>query len=179
MKNYQRLVLTALLFLSVSFSLFAQDSIPDFSYALIASKNGFEKVYRPGTRLVLKYGNSSPKKVRGIFAGVMDGKIVITRKKKSKEKNLIPVEDILLVRKINPGKRIIFGAIGTVLVAGGASVLEDTDNSPGAAWTGALVIPFIGVGVYFLCVVPVSLMIEKAGEKKRSSGWSFRVQQYR
>src|ERR1044071_1588200 len=179
MKNYQRLVLTALFFLSAALSLPAQDSIPDFSYRLITLKNGIEKLYKPGTRLFLKYGNgSSPQKIRGIFAGVMDGKIAIIRKKKSKEQILIPVEDIILVRKIHPGKRIIFGAIGAVLITGGAAIIENTEDSPGGAWTAALVIPVIGAGVYFLCVVPASLVLEKLSEKKRSDGWSFRVQKY-
>jgi hypothetical protein len=174
--KYQLIILSVLLSLSVAVTSSAQGVAP----ALVASKNGYEKRYRPGTRLCIKYGNdSSTQKTRGIFTDVVDGKIVIAFKKKSKVQVVIPVEDITMLRKIKPGKRILYAAAGTALVAGGAAVIEQSGNSAGSGMATALVIPVIGAGVYTLCAVPVSLLFEKMGEKKRSSGWSFSVQQYR
>lgn len=180
MKSSQLNIFIALLFLSFTISSYAQDSIPNVSYTIVASKNGIEKLYKPGTQLFLKYDKGSLlQKVRGFFSGVIDSNIVITHKKKSKGRILIPVEDIILLRKINPGKRIIYGAIGTVLVGGGAAIIDKAGNTPGTAMGGALLIPVIGAGVYFLCAVPVSLLLEKMFEKKVKNGWALSIEQYK
>jgi len=100
---------------------------------------------------------------------------VIISNKRSKKRTIIPVNDITLLKKINTGKKIIYGAIGTVLVAGGAAIIDDGGNSPGNAMKDALLIPVIGTGVYFLCAVPVLLLIEKFNEKKRRRGWIFHL----
>ncbi|MDB5232585.1 MAG: hypothetical protein JWN76_3390 [Chitinophagaceae bacterium] len=172
MKNYLLTILTVLLFINSSLS--AQDGIPHYSHTIIASKNGIEKIYKLGSRLFITYQNGSDQqKLRGYFTGVTNGKIAIARKKKTSEEILIPVENITVLRKINPGKRIIYGAVGTALVAGGAAIINKRSNSPGAGMRDALIIPIIGVGVYSLCVVPATLLLEKLSEKKRSSGWTF------
>jgi hypothetical protein len=55
------------------------------------------------------------------------------------------------------------------------AVLNNNDNTPDSAMRDALIIPVIGVGVYFLCVIPVSLFIEKMGEKKKANGWVLKL----
>ena len=58
------------------------------------------------------------------------------------------------------------------------AVLNNNDNTPGSARRDALIIPVIGVGVYFLCAIPVSLFIEKIGEKKKANGWVFKIEPF-
>jgi hypothetical protein len=153
-----------------------QQALPDLSYSLIASKNRNEAWYNAGMRLCVKYKNpASVKRVKGIFAGVSDGEILVARKKKSEEGVLVPVEEIIAVRKINPRKRIVYGTIGALLVGGGGAIIDKGGNTPGSAMKGAFIIPLIGVGSYFLAAIPVSMLLDKAGEKKRSSGWEFQL----
>lgn len=79
-----------------------------------------------------------------------------------------------IVKRIRPNRRIIYGVIGTTLVGAGAAIIGTGGTSPASAMKDALIIPVIGVGVYFLYAVPASLLFEKINEKKRSKGWKFR-----
>jgi len=58
MKNYHFTIL-AVYILSINLSLSAQEKVPDFSYTIVASKNGINKTYQPGARLFLKYETGS------------------------------------------------------------------------------------------------------------------------
>ncbi len=73
---------------------------------------------------------------------------------------IILPENILLLRKIKSGSRIIYAGIGTALAAGGAAIVNNGNNTPGSAMRNALIIPIIGVGLYFLCAVHVSLFFK-------------------
>ena len=169
MHYYNKKVFVVFVSCLITSAQFAQIYKPDSSNTLIAAKNNFQKVYKPGTKFYLKFRNdSSVQKCRGVFTGITNGEINITHKK---EKTfLILPENILLLRKIKPGSRIIYAGIGTALVTAGAAVLNNDDETSGSAMRGALIIPVIGVGVYFLCAIPVSLLIEKLGEKKKADG---------
>ena len=157
--------------------LFGQDTLPNLNVSLIASRNGNLTSYEGGARLMIKHkSGSSTERVRGTFAGAFNKSIAIAKKQGGiRSITSIAIEDILMVRKINPRKRLAFGIIGTMLVGGGAAILESTGDSPGKAMGGALVIPVIGVGSYVLFAVPVTLLIEKLNEKKAESGWKFEL----
>ena len=177
MYYYNRKLFIAFALCFLTAVLFAQTHKPDYSYKLIAAKNNFQKVYTTGTKFCLKfYNDSSVQTCRGVFTGITNGEIIITTHKK--EKLFISPESILLLRKVKPGSRIIYAGIGTALVAGGVAVLNNNDNTPGSARRDALIIPVIGVGVYFLCAIPVSLVIEKIGEKKKANGWIFKIEPF-
>lgn len=179
MKRFFSFFLSALLLCSFGVPVCGQISEQSlsFNYAIIASKNGSERIYKPGTRFFIKHSiDHSTQKVRGYFAGVAEGKIAILSKKRAKETMLICADSILLLRKIRPGSRILFSSIGAALIGGGAAIL---DNASGAnSGAGVLVIPVIGAGVYFLCAVPISLMIEKVNEKTIAKEWKFEIRKF-
>jgi hypothetical protein len=177
MHDYKRKISIAFSLCLVTSVLFAQTHKPD-SYKLVAAKGNFQKVYTIGTKFFLKfYSDSSIQKCRGVFTGLTNDEIIITAHKKGKAFLILP-DNILLLRKIKPGSRIIYAAIGTALVAGGSAVINNENNTPGAAMRDALIIPVIGAGVYFLCAIPVSLFLEKIGEKKKAMGWVFKIESY-
>jgi hypothetical protein len=176
MPDYKRKVFLVFFLCLVTVVLFAQTDNTDSSYKLVAVKNNFQKVYATGIKFFLKFHNdSSVQKCRGVFTGITNGGIIITTHKKGKTFLILP-ENILLLRKIKPGSRIIYAGIGTALTVGGAAVINSKDNTPGSAMRDALIIPVIGAGVYFLCAIPVSLLIEKIGEKKKVNGWIFKIE---
>ena len=165
-------------FLVLSDISFSQNTIPDLSYSIVASKNGMENYYKPGTQLLIKYkDNSGERKIRGFYSGESGGDIVIKHRKKDVAKTVIIVDSITVLRRIKPGKRIFYGAIGTLLVGGGAALLDNEGNTPGSAMRGALIIPVIAVGVFIICAVPVTIIVEKVNEKKCINGWKFKLQQ--
>lgn len=164
-------------FLVSAISSSAQHNAGDLSYTLIASRNTIQKIYSPGSRFFLKYTNhASMHHCRGVFTGITDDKIVITTNKRKRENILIAPGDIILLRKIKPGKRILYGGIGTALVAGGAALINNAGDTPGSAIGGAIVIPFIGAGVFFLGAIPVMLLVEKLNEKNTANGWKFTIE---
>jgi hypothetical protein len=159
-----------------SLSSTAQDTLPHLGYRFVALRNSERAFYKTGTRLVIKYTDgSSTQRLRGAFAGVMNGSIAIGARGGSKSMTVIPVEDISMVRKVHPQRRVAFAIIGTVLVGGGTAILESGGNSPGSAMRGALIIPVIGIGSYLLFAVPITLIAEKLNEKKRKNGWKFEL----
>jgi hypothetical protein len=166
------------LFLGVTFSYAQKDNPSDFSYVLLASKNGTKRIYKPGIRVLIKYASdSAEKKVRGYFAGVQDGKFAVIRKREAMEPILVPVESIMLLRKIRPGQRIFYAAAGVTLISIGAAIIDKAGDSSGSAWAGAIIIPAIGAGVYFLCAVPISHLFERINEKRANRGWTFSIRQ--
>lgn len=173
MTKYFLFPLLALCFISFSF---AQDTPLQSTPILIASRNGAEEVYTIGTKLVLKYKDSlSVKRIRGVFSGSWGEKILITKGNRNKYE--VFVDSIVMLRKIHPIRRIVFAAIGTALIGGGAAILDNGGDSPSSAIKGAFIIPFIGIGVYFICAVPASLILEKVNENRKSRGWKFSLHQ--
>ncbi|MBI5372101.1 MAG: hypothetical protein HZA79_08755 [Sphingobacteriales bacterium] len=167
------LFIVTLVFVLSGSSVFAQ---PDLAYVIVAGKNGSERKYEAGERLFIKYnGSHSIQKARGYFAGVTDGKIAILSKRTSGETALISADSILLLRKIRPGQRVFFAATGIALTGGGAVLLDRASNTSGNSGATILVIPVIGAGVYFLWAIPVSLLVEKLNEKRKSKGWAFSI----
>lgn len=162
MKNRPFYCLAALFFISVYIPAFAQTTEPSgFSYAIVAGKNGIERRYNVGSKILLKFtSDSSIQKARGYFAGITNGKIAILSKKISKEAALISADSILLLRRIRPTQRIIYAAGGVTLIGTGAAILDKAGNTSGNSGAAVLIIPVIGAGVYFLCAVPVSLFFE-------------------
>jgi|GEM_PF-5133911 len=151
---------------------------PDLTYVIVASRNGIEQEYKTGTRFLIKFkSDSSIQKTRGFFAGVSEGKIVMLPKKTSNEVVLIPPDSVLLLRRIRPTQRIGYAATGITLIGVGAAVLNRAANTSGSTGAAVLVIPVIGAGVYFLCVIPITLVIEKLYEKKKTNGWTFSIRQ--
>lgn len=170
MTKYFLFLLLALCFIHFSFS---QDTALRSTSVLVASRNGAEEVYTIGTKLVLKYKDSlSVKRIRGVFSGSFEGKVLITKGNKN-NKVLISVDSIILLRKIHPIRRIVFAAIGTALIGGGAAILDNGGDTPGSAIGGAFIIPVIGLGVLFVYTVPASLILEKINENRKSRGWKF------
>jgi hypothetical protein len=153
---------------------YCQSAVPDLSYSISATKNGDSRSYKPGTPLFLKYNvDNSVTKARGYYLGTINDSVFIGKKRNKKSIQLIHINDILVLRKINPRKRIILGAIGTTLVAGGAVLAERTGNSPGGAMATALLIPVIGAGSYMVFAIPVTLLMENFSEKRKANGWQF------
>ena len=153
----------------------AQPATPDLSYELVALQKGAETTYRPGARLFLKYNNDhSTKTCRGTFAGIKDGGIVITNKRKTAEILILP-QDITLLRRIRPGSRLIFGGIGTAMLIGGTAGLDNGGSNHVSSLRTAGAIAFIGTGVFVLLAIPVTLFVEKISEKKIVNGWKFEV----
>ncbi len=171
------LLFTIIIFPLSGTSVFAQiTEQPDLAYVIVASKNGIERKYKAGTRLLIKYNNGNSKqKARGYFAGVEEEKIAIFSKKATGKAILISPDSVLLLRKIRPTQRIIFATIGMTLIGGGAAILDKASNTSGNSGAAVLIIPVIGAGVYFLWAVPVSLLIEKINEKKKDKGWTFLI----
>jgi hypothetical protein len=165
--------LSILLFFSISLS--AQPAGPDLTYELVASQKGTETTYKPGSKLFLKYNNDhSAKKCRGIFAGIKDGEIVIMNKRKDTEILILP-RDITLLRRIRPGSRLILGGIGTAMVVGGTAGVDNAGSTHASSLRSAGAIAFVGVGVFVLLAIPVTLFVEKVSEKKIVNGWKFEV----
>jgi hypothetical protein len=174
MKHYIIVFLAVTIFQTQSF---AQDAANGTFSNLAASKNGNRERYPIGTRLLIRYASdNSEKKVRGTIAGLSSTEIFIQPKKKEDSLIKLNINGITLVRKINPKRKKIYGIVGTVLVAGGIAIVGSGGDSPGSAMKGALAIPLIGAGSYFLFAIPITLLIEKAREKRSSNGWKFQSQ---
>ena len=171
MKIYT-LALLALILLSMNIA--AQDTTSHFYSGLMASNYETEHMYKPGTRLLIKYGNENAlNKQKGILTGISATGIALKRRKNSDELTVIRFDDMAVVKKVHPQRTIIFAAVGTALVTGGAIIIDGAGNTPGSTLRAALAIPLIGVGTYLVCSIPVSLLIDKFSERKRSSGWKF------
>lgn len=169
MTKYFLFPLLALCFINFSF---AQDISLRSKAILIASRNGAEEVYTIGTKLVLKYKDSlSVKRIRGRFSGSWENKILITKGNRNKYE--VFVDSIVMLRKIHPIRRIVFAAIGTALIGGGAAILDKGGDSPSSAIRGAFIIPVIAIGVLFVYTVPASLILEKVNENRKIRGWKF------
>jgi hypothetical protein len=167
--------IVTILFLGITS--FSQDAVPDLSYSIVASKNGVKHFYKPGDRVLIKYKDSDyTKKMRGFYSGESGGNLVMKRKKKGIAQSIIAVDSIIILRRIHPVKRMVYAVIGTSVVGGGAAILENGGDSPGSAMKGAFIIPVIAVGVFFICAVPVTLIVERINERKRSAGWQFELQ---
>jgi hypothetical protein len=161
--------------LSASMATLGQDTTPNLSYSIVAKKNHQVVRYKPGTHLCVLYrSDASTLRARGFYEGVINGQIVIA-KKKNGVRVLIPVEDLTLLRKIAPGKRIVLGAMGTGMIAGGAALMDKGDPHRNGM-SNAMLIPVIGVGAYLVLATPISLLIEKASEKRQRNGWSFQLE---
>ncbi|MEO7444898.1 MAG: hypothetical protein ABIT96_05980 [Ferruginibacter sp.] len=147
--------------------------VPNNHTSLIARKDGKTKVYRPGTHIYIRYSTDSTEIYnRGYIKGSVDDKLIITQKLKSDQRIFINAEDILVIRKIRPGKRIFFASLGAILVGAGAAYA----NQASSGWAFVIVVPLIGAGSYMIMVTPVSLLLEKIAEKKVSKGWQFSLQ---
>lgn len=160
--------------LFVPFCILAQKTEPKKYSSFIALKKGNSDIYEIGTKLLIKYSNDSlTDKVRGELAGVSEDAIFIKQSNKRDKIIKVALSDITLVKKIHPMQKIVFGIVGTTLTVGGVAVLDNGGSSPGSAMRGALLIPFIGAGVYCLLTVPATLCIEKINERKKKNGWIF------
>jgi hypothetical protein len=153
-----------------SFNLFAQNN------NLFAKRNRESEAYKIGEKVLIKFDTEGKiEKTRGIILEISEAKITFGNKRGTKHIS-IPIENISLLRRINPTNRIIYGILGTALISGGAALIDSGGDTPGSAMRGALLIPVVGVGVYILGAIPVSIIIERLSEKKRDSGWKFSVQ---
>lgn len=153
-----------------SFSSFAQKN------KLVANRNRESESYKIGEKVVIKFEKDGDiERTRGVILNISEANFTVGNKRGTKQ-TLIPVENISLIRKINPFQRIIYGVIGTAMISGGAALIDSGGDSPGSAMRGALLIPVVGVGVYVLGAIPVSIIVERLFEKKRDSGWKFSVQ---
>lgn len=148
-----------------------------FTHVISATKDEKGRIYRPGTRLYVKYGPNSSV-IRGIFAGVSDTSIIIGRRRISSEEVYISIDEIRTIRRNRPTQRIIAGILGTALMAGGIALVEDGSESDANGMRNAVGIVVIGTGVYFLLTIPISILFEKAEQKSRDKGWKFRLTRY-
>lgn len=177
MKICQFTFLLVFLFCLLSLSSLAQNTEAGNSNELIATRNGKEIHYKRNVRLSLSIENdSSSYKVKGFFAGVVEGHALLIHTKNGNDTTRIPIENITTLKRIKPNKRIVYSAVGIALIGAGAAVIGGEGNSPASSMRTALMIPVIGVGAYFLYAVPASLFYEKLNEKKRSKGWRFSYQ---
>lgn len=149
---------------------------PDRTYNIVAARYGKEVYFKPGTRLCIKYkrGNNEVKE-RGFFAGALDEKIILTPDKIGSYRMSIDPGEIIYIRKIRPLNRIIAGAAGTVVFAGGLLLIEYAAGASGAFTAALIGIPLVAVGYVMLYYIPITLILEKINEKKRSKGWEFRL----
>lgn len=170
------LVVCSLAFLFPDNALSQSVNIPDRSYRIVAARYGKDVYYKPGTRLCVKYkrGNDEVKE-RGFFAGALDEKIILTPDKAGSYRISINPDDIIYIRKIKPLNRIIAGAAGTVMFAGGLLLLTSGTSSAEALGAALIGIPLMALGYVVLYYIPITLIIEKINEKKRSKGWDFRL----
>lgn len=150
----------------------------DSSYILKAYKKTDSVNYRLGTRMVLIYNNGAASlKARGVFVGVYDSALIISRNARSSVKTLIAVDSITRLRKINPNARFAFAGTGIALVAVGSAILDnESNNGEGSAIKGAFGIVIIGAGAFCIYAIPGSLLIEKLKEKNKSNGWMFSLE---
>jgi hypothetical protein len=158
-----------LLFIPCIKSFAQKNEQPNRSFSFVASKNHTEKKYLTGTRLSLLYkSDSNIKKIKGIYTGVISGKIVIKRKKRSAEQIVIRPEQIIALRKIDVGTRIILGSVGGAMLIGGAAIAENLT---------VLGILLAGPGTFMILAVPVTIGMEYLNQKTAKDGWIFSIHQ--
>lgn len=152
---------------------FSQAGDIDRNVRLIASRYGVEHPYKTGYRLCIKYQKDNREvKVRGFFSGATDGNIILRPNKTVDYNIIIHPEDIIYVRRIKPLNRVIAGSGALALMGAGVLIIESAANGMAAGLAG---IPLAAVGYVLLYYIPVSLIIEKIMEKKRSHGWKFQL----
>ena len=145
-------------------------------YTLKAIRNYESEIFNLNQKVVVKFKKGADiVRRRGIIVDINDSAIVVGNKKRSSE-TFIEIEDIFLLRKINPNKRTILGITSITLIGGAASLIDSGGDSPGSAMRGAFLIPIVGIGVYALGAIPITIIIERLFEKKTASGWKFIVQ---
>lgn len=176
MKKLKRLKkLIAVLFAIALFCLntSAQDASTVTNTHFAAIRKGTLKLYPIGKRFLIKYTDeSSTNKIRGILTEVNETEIFVKTNRKHDRPISIEIDEITLVRKINPKRKIIWGMVGTAMVAGGVAKMNSQGNSQNGM-SGAMAIPILAVGSYIVAAIPVALLIEKMNERRSSKGWKF------
>jgi hypothetical protein len=177
MKKLKRLKkLIAVLFAIALFCLntSAQDASTVTNTHFAAIRKGTLKLYPIGKRFLIKYTDeSSTNKIRGILTEVNETEIFVKINRKHDRPISIEIDEITLVRKINPKRKIIWGMVGTAMVAGGAAIAESQGNSQKEMSGGLMGYPIAGMGAYIVAAIPVALLIEKLNERRSSKGWKF------
>jgi hypothetical protein len=143
--------------------------------ALVAEKNGQQKKFRAGRRIAITYFKGTiPFKVKGI-AKTAGGDSVLVYSKTGIFLKSLAVRDIAAVRRVRTTSRIVmFGAVilfmGTAAETATFTGASSSDTNDAIFGTSIVAAPLITLAI------PISLLLEKTGEKKVTNGWKFRVQ---
>jgi hypothetical protein len=160
-------------FLFLSIIIFAQSTIQ--KKKLVATRQSRVVTITEGKKYLVKYQEAGEKKKTKLFFIGFSGDSILLTSRNGKKEQVVPVSSIQSMKRVNSSFRIIVGSIGVAGVAGGAAILENGGKG-GTGWNTILAIPLVGIATYAIVAVPVSLLLDKLGEKRVNEGWSFRIQ---